>query len=609
MSWPFRISASRADAPREDERRAPPYRATPASRPTSQRQRGQENQRGSRVDFEKLAPSRAKKPFDASQEKIRPKANRDAKPSITPGDTSRHKPVQPKGAASPTLLAFACGIVLVASLVLGGGTRSGFLSDALLQLLATPLLLISVWRLPGSGATARAPTELLFCTALALIPLLQLVPLPPWLWTALPGREVILESFTLANQELPWWPNSLAPHATWLGLVSLVVPLSIFLATIQLIRRERRILSLVVLAVGAVSVVLGLLQVAQGPNSPLRFFPFTNPTEAVGFFANRNHFAALLYSLMLIAAAWTVHAATQFSATGPRKAYDTPLVLALLAGLAVIVMLIAAQIMTRSRAGLALAMVGLFGVWALAVRDQRGTTGLSPGRLLAGAIGLAMVFGTQFALYRVLGRFDADPLSDARIPFALNTLEAAIAHLPFGSGVGTFVPVYQMFEKLHELRHLYANRAHNDFLEILLESGLPALFLIGAFLVWLVRRSVWLWQVKPRPGEEIDLLLARAASMALAFIVMHSLVDYPLRTGAIMALFAFAAALMIEPPDAPEPPKRTAQSNDRVRPRKTERPVAPQFSSAPPRRPLNQDWPDIEWPEAWRRPPGRSDIG
>jgi hypothetical protein len=37
-----------------------------------------------------------------------------------------------------------------------------------------------------------------------------------------------------------------------------------------------------------------LLQVAQGPRL-LRLFAVTNLSEAVGFFANRNHFAALLF--------------------------------------------------------------------------------------------------------------------------------------------------------------------------------------------------------------------------------------------------------------------------------------------------------------------------
>jgi len=69
---------------------------------------------------------------------------------------------------------------------------------------------------------------------------------------------------------------------------------AIFLGVLQLDYAERRLLSLVALAMGFLSVLLGLTQVAQGPSSPLRFFEYTNAQEAVVFFANRNHFAAML---------------------------------------------------------------------------------------------------------------------------------------------------------------------------------------------------------------------------------------------------------------------------------------------------------------------------
>ena len=103
---------------------------------------------------------------------------------------------------------------------------------------------------------------------------------------------------------MPWRPVSLAPQQSGLAILSLLAPFGVLLGTLQLSLRERRHLSVILLVVGMVSVAIGLLQVAQGPSSPLRFFEFTNPTEAVGFFANRNHFAALLYCLTLIAAAW-----------------------------------------------------------------------------------------------------------------------------------------------------------------------------------------------------------------------------------------------------------------------------------------------------------------
>jgi len=498
------------------------------------------------------------------------------------------------------VLAFLCGTVLVASLVLGGGTRSGFLSDAILQLVATPLLVTALWRLTSSGAFLRLRGALAFCAAFVLVPILQLVPLPPALWIALPGRETVAEAYALLGRELPWHPISVAPHATWLGLVSLVVPLGIFLATLQLERRARRALSLAVLGIGVVSVFLGLLQVAQGPSSPLRFFAFTNPTEAVGFFANRNHFAALLYSMMLLAAAWTVHIGNRITAAGAQR-HDTPLILALCAGLAVTVTLVAAQMMARSRAGLALAIVALLGIWALAVRDRKSGAGSATGRLIAGAVGLALVLGAQFALYRVLDRFDADPLADARITFARTTIEAAKAHMPFGSGVGTFVPVYKTFESIQDARTSYANRAHNDVLEVWLEAGAPALILMAVFVIWLVRRNLALWRAEPPTGGEIDLLLARAAGLVLTLVSAHSLVDYPLRTAAMMALFAFAAALLFDPPDEPKPrhsprlvpdKKRSARASNSNRAKMLNRTLQ--------NRPVTNDWADMQWPEAWR---------
>ena len=57
---------------------------------------------------------------------------------------------------------------------------------------------------------------------------------------------------------MPWQPLSVSPTATWLSTLSLLVPLSIFLATIELNYQERRWLSLIVIAVALVSIFLGL---------------------------------------------------------------------------------------------------------------------------------------------------------------------------------------------------------------------------------------------------------------------------------------------------------------------------------------------------------------
>ena len=471
---------------------------------------------------------------------------------------------------------FLSAAVVVCCLLLGGGTRAGFLTDTIVQLVAIPLLLAALWRLPDLPSLKPVRWALAFCVAIVLVPLLQVVPVPPEIWTMLPNREPVAGAFGLMQRDLPWMPVSISPHATALSALSLLPPIAIFLAMLSLGSRERRLLSLIVLAVGVLSVVVGLNQLAQGPTSPLRFYAYTNPTEAVGFFANRNHYAALLYSMMMIAAAWAVEAASAFEAG--RRTREGGGVMALAATFTILVALVAAQAMARSRAGLGLTIVALVGAFTLAFFDRREESGVTPARLLLGATALAVMFAAQFALYRVLDRFSTDQLEDTRMIFARNTIEAAKAYMPFGSGMGTFVPVYAAFEKPDEaLLDTYVNRAHNDVLELWLEAGAAGVVLMALFLAWLVVRSLNVWRRQDAGETGIDLLLARVATLIVALLIAHSFVDYPLRTTAMMAFMAFACGLLVAPPasdeDEEEHPaerrerRRREAERQRVRPR------------------------------------------
>jgi O-antigen ligase len=536
------------------------------------------------------------------------------------------------------LIARACfylsALVMAGSLLLGGATRAGFLSDAILQLLAIPLLLVAAWRLLDVPHARHSRWAAWFCLALVLTPILQLIPLPPALWTALPNKGPSSEVFALIGHGLPWMPISVSPHATWLSALSLVPPIAIFLAMLQLGYRERRMLSLLALAVGIVSVFIGLIQVAQGPSSPLRFFGDNNSIEAVGFFANRNHFAALLYCLMLLATAWAAESAITFRLTSERTRYDSVSIVALVAAFTVLVVLLAAQAMARSRAGLGLSIVALLGAFALAMSDPRSTSsdrrrisdrgsasGFTTTKLMVAAIALAVMFAVQFALYRILERFTSDPLEDTRLAFARNSIEAAVAFMPFGSGLGTFVPIYAMFEKTADaLANRYANHAHNDVLELWLDTGAIGLAFMGMFAAWLVPRTITVWRrALPSGARGIDRSLARAATIALTLLIVHSFVDYPLRTGAMMAIMAFVCGLLFEPPVSVES-GQTVEPQQGLRHRASARggrrgeaalpsqvatamhPSTPPASRSQVSSAASPEWrrADIEWPEAWR---------
>ena len=83
--------------------------------------------------------------------------------------------------------------------------------------------------------------------------------------------------------------------------------------------------------------------------------------------------------------------------------------------------------------------------------------------------------------------------------------------MPVGSGMGTFVPVYAMFEKPEDVSLFYVNRAHNDLLEVWLETGVVGLIFMGLFAVWLVRVALGIWRKPPPDGASaLDWSLTRA---------------------------------------------------------------------------------------------------
>jgi O-antigen ligase len=355
----------------------------------------------------------------------------------------------------------------------------------------------------------------------------------------------------------------------------------------------------------------------------LQFFS-GNEGEAVGFFANRNHFAAFLYSVLLFTAVWAIHVGFRIRSWRETASSHTGIILELTATVMVFIAVIATEAMARSRAGLILTIVALLAVFALAFRDNRNFARSETNKprakvsqIVFAAIIVAILLPVQFTLYRIMDRFAEDPLADARIVFARNTITAAKAFMPFGAGIGTFAPVYQLFEPLNDaIANVYANRAHNEFLEIWLESGIVGPVLLLVFVIWLGFTSVKLWRRHALDAGPFDLTLARAATVVIALLLAHSFVDYPMRTEAIMAVFAVCCAFMIEPVNDRDEGAKFAASLERYLVRRKPQPearpttVAAAVTSASRSAPVGQvqtqqakGWGEgIEWPDEWRKP-------
>ena len=478
-------------------------------------------------------------------------------------------PQRPRGfvsIGSSPLTWWLLAFVISLSIVLGGGTRQGAWSDALVQLASLSLLAVVSPSFFSSESKFRVDLlALVLLAAMVALPSIQLIPLPAAIWTRLPGRGEVAVAYLAAGIDPPWLPVSLDPERTLRSALSLLPGIAVFLATLGLDLSARRSLSLLYVGLASVSVLLGLAQLAQGPESALRFFPITNPSESVGFFANRNHYAALLSSLMPVVAAWVV--GLVFDRRSER-----------LVGLVICVLLFATLMlglgMARSRAGIFLAVLaGAGGLGLAAVSGRRlaryGTA------IITGAWLFGLVLIIQYALYRLLSRLDSDILADLRFDIAGVTIDAASAFQPFGSGLGTFQAIYQTFEPNELLLTPYVNHAHNDWLELWLEGGWPAVFLMLVFLFWFIRASFRAWRAPMHEGHALDRSLRQAATITISVLLFHSAVDYPLRTTTLLTLFGWSCALLLGPYQLSSGGRAEAMptDDDGRRPRRTKKRV------------------------------------
>lgn len=426
-------------------------------------------------------------------------------------------------------VAIAAAILLALSFVFGGASREHALRLALVELAALPLLVMSADRIIRTGLWREHRFALALLGGLAATPLIQLIPLPPAIWTALPGRAEMVQALDLAGLAPGWAPLTVTPDLTWQSVLAILPPAAMFLAVLSSSQAQTARMMGFYLVGAVIAVLLGAAQLASGTER-LYLWATTSAGSVTGFFANRNHLATLLLSTLPFAAV--------FGAAVLRRRSEQRLPLwfgALFMGMVVI-----GLAAIRSRAGVILfgpvVIASLLAAWIAAGRGRPG-----PGLLaLIGGAAAAICAVAILALPPILARFDVQSAPEGRFEGWPIVAEASQTYLPLGSGIGSFDAVFRSVEPLEQLDPTFFNHAHNEYLETWLEAGWLGAALIIAFLIWYGRRLWAAW--KAGPSRERD--LQRAASIALLAMLVHSGVDYPLRTATLAVLFALCAAIL-----------------------------------------------------------------
>ncbi len=374
----------------------------------------------------------------------------------------------------------ATGLFVVVCLLFGGGTDKGISSDLALQVLAMPFIFAFIMQFPTKSVAWQVNALIASIIALMLMHLLPTF--------GLNGSAFLV---------------TVDAGRSFDSLVMVLVWIGVFHAVTQMRQGSQAVLVLYVLAGMLLNLLFSFIQFSSASFAEAaQFLPYN---INAGFFENENHLAALFYISVPIIIVLARRIGISF--------LEVP-VLAILVGF---------QFVIGSRAGLALIILSIVMSYAVLTERKRISVGLS---VLGVTVGCYLAWHFAPEWWSTGG-----PLS--RSVFSERALQAALDHFPTGVGFGNFQLIYPSYESAAIIVSEYVNHAHNDYLELFLEGSLFAAMLILAYFILLARR--WF------SGRMSD--MQKAALLGLIFVLIHSLVDYPLRTLSLGVVFAVLNAI------------------------------------------------------------------
>lgn len=435
-------------------------------------------------------------------------------------------------------LALVGGLVAVLAMLMGGYTGKWPMRDAALVLPSALLLVVIGIRRLRRADPITQPALLLAGLFIA-VPLLQSTPLPPIVWTILPGHAPIEAVYQATGIDLPWFPASVVPLATLQSAAAMTLPLVFFFLGLLLpIGGAVHFVRIASLGLG-LNLLLGALQVLFPGADGLRVLAL-DENAVTGLFENPNHFGFSCALLVMLLPAVMGRFGTAAQDTAARLMRQ--LVIAI-----VVLILIVIGISSQSRAAIILSLMAL----AFLALESRHLFETRRAGLVF--VLLSLGIGSLYFAAEITGVLaDSFVKSDSRSDIWRSSLDLALTHLPLGSGVGTFELAYLPHEPVATTSPFIINEAHNLYLQILVEWGLAglALLALGGAGLWRAYGQGFhaaSGAVRPAPGNrqpDAQKLadhrqLLRCGAAALVLTLVHGFVDYPERTMALSALLSF----------------------------------------------------------------------
>jgi len=398
----------------------------------------------------------------------------------------------------------------------------------------------------GSLRSATVPA------ALIGLVIFQLVPLPAPLVRLLRPDNPALGGTLPESGQHSFSSLSIAPYSTRNHLILVVCCAAVFFFARILgqDRASRRRIVMWLVALGTFEALYGLVQYLTGWQRIFGYVKKYNLEEATGTYINRNHFAGFLEMVIPFGVALVLYE----NAKLPRKVVSgrNARIKKVLGGrklsriglwlLAAIVM-VAGLFFSLSRMGIISAVASLAVMAAFSGFQRKAGLWVAAGIMVCGII-LVLWMGAGPAL----GRFgtiseEYASVDESRWSLWKDTARLIGGQPLLGSGLGTFPVAFTRVQSTFLGR--FVNHAHNDYLEMASDLGIPAAALFfgstGALLVRVARKAA--------SGDvSFERAMALGCLGSIVAILLHSLTDFNLYIPANALVFSLILGLAASMP-------------------------------------------------------------
>jgi O-antigen ligase len=336
---------------------------------------------------------------------------------------------------------------------------------------------------------------------------------------------------------------SLDPYSTKIAIAKYFVFLVVFWASLTFINTTKRLRKIVltIIIFAALMAFYGILQNLTGTDTiyGLRPAVHANPFSA---YVNKHHFAAFMEMTIGLTLGILFIQATK------KDKYLLLIIAVVLMGIAIV--------MTGSRGGF-ISLVGVLGFLVLMTvvygdkkhpKEKRSFLNRKNIIVIGSSVLLILVLfsvtiwlGAGESLERGVGFQVADSdFSTGRIHFWSTTLEIIRDNPILGTGLDAFGVSFTKYDTWNG--NLRLEQAHNDYLQMLSDSGIIGFALVILFIFLLFKQSL---KVISTSTDRFRRGTAIGALAGCFGILVHSLFDFPLRTNANSLFFFVLAAIAV----------------------------------------------------------------